>query len=118
MWQKLHILFYKESTGSLIFYSLMIQSNFVLYFTIYIPFLLSNCSNKNEKQAGAELGKARNKPNRASHSRYWAYLFSSAQRLEFGSIKISVKPIHTDILLWSALFHSLTSLLLEFPNID
>ena len=36
MYQTIHILFFKDSTGSVILYSLMIQSNFVLYLTIYI----------------------------------------------------------------------------------
>ena len=82
MWQTIHILFYKDSPGSLILYSLQIKSNYVLYLTIYnIPFLLSTCFSKNEKQAGAELGKAGNKLNRASHIRCWSYLVSSVVRI-------------------------------------
>ena len=41
----------------------------LITYSICIPFLLSTRSNKNEKQAGAELGKAWNKLNRASHNR-------------------------------------------------
>ena len=82
MWQTIHILFYKDSPGSLILYSLQIKSNYVLYLTIYnIPFLLSTCFSKNEKQAGAELGKAGNKLNRDSHIRCWSYLVSSVVRI-------------------------------------
>ena len=73
---------FNDSTGSLILYSLIIKSNYVLYLTIYnIPFLLSTCFRENEKQAGAELGKAGNKLNRASHIRCWSYLVSSVVRI-------------------------------------
>ena len=72
----------------------------------YIPFFLSTCFNKNEKQAGAELGRAGNKLYRASHNRCWSYLVSLVDRISIK--KISEKQIHADVLLWSAMFHLLT----------
>ena len=63
-----------------IMYSLLTDNSIkfcLISYNIYIPFLLSTCFNKNEKQAAAELGKAGNKLNRVSHNRFWSYLVSS-----------------------------------------
>ena len=83
MWQTIHYTYFVLKGFSWIIDSLLTDNSIklCLYLTIYKPFLLSTCLNKNEKQAGAELGKAVNKLYRASHNRCWSYLVSSVVRI-------------------------------------